>query len=81
MILLYVVTCFTDFILDVHTHVTVGYVFLFVMIGNMGVHLFLLVRSSIKDCIKKYKTRKLYRDIKKARLQSPNIKSLEKESE
>ena len=55
LLLLYCVACFTDFIPSVHTHVLVGYAFLFVMIGNMGVHLFFLLRSSIQDCMKKYK--------------------------
>ena len=61
VLLLYSVTCFTEFVPDVHTQVLVGYVFLCLMIGNMLVHLFFLLRSSVRDCMRKYKERKLMR--------------------
>ena len=58
VVLLYLVACFTEFVPDVHTHVLIGYAFLFFMIGNMAVHLFFLVRSSIKDCMRNYRRKK-----------------------
>ena len=58
VLLLYLVACFTEFVHDVHTHVLIGYAFLFFMIGNMGVHLFFLLRSSIKDCMRNYRKKK-----------------------
>ena len=58
VVLLYLVACFTEFVHDVHTHVLIGYAFLFFMIGNMGVHLFFLLRSSIKDCMRNYRKKK-----------------------
>lgn len=58
IMLLYHVTCFTEFIPSALTHVLIGYSFLALMLGNMAVHLFFLSRSSIKGCMYKYRKRR-----------------------
>ena len=58
IMLLYHVTCFTEFIPSALTHALIGYSFLALMLGNMAVHLFFLSRSSIKGCMYKYRKRR-----------------------
>ena len=80
--LLYLVACFTEFVPDVHTHVLIGYAFLFFMIGNMGVHLYFLLRSSIKDCMRKYREKKsLHASLKDQKLKALSKEIAENESE
>ena len=62
VLLLYTVTCFTNFVPDVHTQVFIGYFFICLMIANMAAHLFFLLRSSFLDCKHKYKKRKYHHE-------------------
>ena len=57
MILLYHVFIFTNLVPSVLFQLLIGYSFMFFVIGNMGVHLFFLLKGTFFDCKEKMRER------------------------
>jgi len=58
LVLLYHVLYFTPILPDVRMQANIGYSFIVCMGANMATHLYFLLRSSFRDCNRKYKARK-----------------------
>jgi len=58
LVLLELLFCFTDLILDERAHYYIGYIFIVCLLGSVCVHLFFLVKQMIHDAKLQWTRRK-----------------------